>query len=212
MNHRKIMRKLAQPFVSLMVFAIVFLIAAGGAQARIIIKERDVHYTVEGKTGREVVGNMIRNGPHVPGKRRVVASTEVDVEVDEVRIAVRDRRCVVESATVRVNLTYTYPRWTGGSRASRKLKEAWQRYYRELVVHEQTHGRIFKESAAKLEREILNSTGRVFLNCADFTRRAKRRFWSLGRQSAQAHRAFDRAESRRSSRISRLEAAFISAK
>ncbi len=206
------MRKLVQPFVSLTVLVLVFLLAAGGAQARIIINERDVHYTVEGKSGREIIGNMIRNGPHVPGKRRVVASTEVDVEVDEVRVAVRDRRCVVESATVTVNLTYTYPRWTGGNRASRKLREAWQRYYRELVVHEQTHGRFFKESAAKLEREILNSTGRVFLNCTDFARRATRRLWSLGRQNAQAHRAFDRAESRRTSLISRLEAAFIAAK
>ena len=206
------MSKPVQSFVLMLVFVLVPMLVVGPAQARIIITERSVHYAVEGKTGRAVLVDMIRNGPRVPGKRHVVASTEVDVDVDEVQIALRDRRCVVEDATVRVSLTYTYPRWTGRNRAPRRLRDAWQRYYRELVVHEETHGRIFKEAAAKLEREVLNSTGLAFRNCRDFARRATRRLLSLGRQNAQAHRAFDRAEGRRNSRISRLEAAFINAK
>ena len=181
----------------------------GTAEARVIIKERTKHYNVSGNIGARIYKSMLRRGPRVKGLRHVLALTEVKWKVGKPEIKIRGRHCTVRDVDIKVTITYTFPRWTGRKKASKKMRALWDRYYAALKKHENRHGKIYKQLTYAYEKEIKRARGRVSRECDDFGKKAMKRLDRL-RQSYDAKQAaFDRREMRRTSRITKLEQALV---
>ena len=137
------------------------------AFARVKVSERTKYYNVTGKTGRQLYSSMKRRGPKSGSRHDLLASTDWEVDIQNVQIAVRGNRCVVTKGDVVVKITYTYPRWRNRRRASRQVQRNWQKFMAELKKHERHHAHIVRAYAKKLHRNLRRATGRISKNCED---------------------------------------------
>lgn len=185
------------------------VIAVDSANAGLRIKERTKYYSITGKTGKQLFGSITRRGPR---RGHAIATTRTSVKVRNLRTKVRGRRCVVRSADVIVNLTYTLPRWRASRRASKRVRNSWNAFAARVKRHEDVHGQISKKYAKRLYREILRMKGRVSRKCSDFGKRAARRIAKLQRQADREHARFDRRENQQRARVRRLQFALLKAR
>jgi predicted secreted Zn-dependent protease len=63
--------------------------------------------------------------------------------------------CRVGSATVDLQLTFTYPRWDGADGAAPAVADAWTQYLTNVETHEQGHGRIAQNAASDLAQALV---------------------------------------------------------
>lgn len=205
------MTRLLQLPMAVLICILCGLFAAGPALSKITIKEKTSYYTIKGKTGVELAEAMLAGGKRNINLRHAIAATATSYKVGDVDIKVVNGRCKVISADVVVDIEYVYPKWRQQKRATKKLRAVWATFFRELVRHEQTHGKIAKEGAKQLERELLRISGTVALGCRDFGAFSTLRLNAIGRQLKNRQMAFDRRENLRVSRISRLQTLLINA-
>lgn len=187
------------------------VVFAGPAFSKVIVKEKTSYYKIKGTTGVQLAEAMLAGGKRNINLRHAIAATATSYKIGDVDIQVVNGRCRVTSAEVVVDIEYIYPKWTQEKRATRKLRAVWSQFFRELVRHEQTHGKIAKEGARQLERELLRVSGTVGLGCRDFGAFSTLRLNAIGRQLQNRQLAFDRRENLRISRISRLQTLLINA-
>lgn len=205
-------KSLLQLVVFVSVCVLCGSIITGPVHAKIIIKEKTSYYPIKGKTGRELAEAMLVGGKRNIDLRHAIAATATSYKVGDVDIQVVNGRCKVISANVIVDIEYIYPKWTQRKGASKELRAVWDQFFRELVRHEETHGKIAKEGAKQLEREILRVSGSVPLGCRDFGAFSTLRLDAIGRQLKNRQLAFDRRENLRVSRISRLQTLLFNVK
>ena len=193
-------------------FAAATIIPVAPAEARVIVREKTKYYKVSGKDGRSLYASIRKRGRRGTGARHAIATTRSKMDLRNVRTAVRGNRCVVRSADLVLDLTYSYPRWTNQKSASPRTRKAWQRFMARVKRHEQTHGRIAKKYARRIIREMKRQKGSVRKGCRDGSARSARRLSRLlvGLQKEQLR--FDRREASRFSRIRRLERALVKAR
>jgi len=175
------------------------------ASARVIINERTKFYNVSGKNGQQLFKAILRRGPKVRNVGHAIASTGTSIRIRNVKTSVNRRECKVASVDVVVDITYTLPRWRGARRASPKLRRDWERFNARVVRHEQTHGRISREYAREVEKQIKSTRGRASRNCKNFGKSQIRSIQRLQRGVARRHARFDRREGRSGARIRRLQ-------
>jgi predicted secreted Zn-dependent protease len=200
-------------FVAVVLFsAVVMFQGLPEAQAKIVIREKITYYPVRGRTGIDLGRAMVKSGPKAVHMRHAIAATATKFDFTDAKLAVENGRCVVKDVTVKLTLTYYYPKWHRQSGTSTGLRRAWKAFYGELVRHEKTHGRIAKKYASRLEKELKNMSGTVAFGCRDFGR------WSLMRMKAMAAQlkieqaAFDTREDSKSSKITRLQVVLLKSK
>lgn len=186
-----------------------------GASARVIVSERTVYYSVSGSTGKQLAISIQKRGPKLSRSSRAIstshaiATTKTELKVRNIKPVVRGGRCKIASAEVRLKLTYTLPRWRGSRRASKEVRRNWERFVAEVKNHELEHGRISKQFAADIDREIKRASGRVSRKCKNFGDRSVRKFNSLKRRADRRHARFDRREGRRFAKVRRLQRALV---
>ena len=186
--------------------------SVSNADARLIIKESTKYYNVSGKSGRQVHANFGRRGPWRLRRKHAIAATVRKFDFKNVKFKVRGKRCVVANIDVILSLTYYYPKWTNKRRGKKKTQQAWVRFSKELVRHEKTHGKYFKETARQFERELLRVTGRVSNKCRGMAKKVRSKLDKIYRRGEARHIAFDRRQKKKSTKIRKLERAFIKAK
>jgi len=187
---------------------LILMVFSDVASARVSIKESNKYYQVRGKSATQVFDQIKRKGPRHRGRKRAVATTKIKMKMDNVKIGVRGRRCVVEKLRVSLTLVYTYPRWSNIRRGSKRARANWNAYYKQVVRHEKTHGDIAKKMATDLNRAIRKITDRKSRNCSRMSRQIERTFKKLNKIHDRKQTAFDAREQRRSSRIMKLQRVF----
>ncbi|MGI9399901.1 MAG: DUF922 domain-containing protein [Rhizobiaceae bacterium] len=205
------MTRLSKLFSAVLVCVLAGVISADQAFSKIIVREKTSYYPIKGTTGVELAEEMLRGGQKNINLRHAIAATAASYEIGDAEVKVINGRCKVTFVEVILDIEYTYPRWTNKSSGSRKLQSVWNQFFKELVRHEQTHGRIAKEGAKQLERELERISGTVAFGCNDFGAFSSIRLNALGRQLKNRQLAFDRRENFRVSRISRLQTLLINA-
>lgn len=196
---------------ALSVFALLAGIAVNPVYAKVIVKERTIYYPVNGKNGNELTESMLKGGKRNINLHHAIAATSTNYEIGDAEIEIDNRRCRVKKIDVIVEIKYVFPKWNGSSRATPELRAAWNKFYKELVRHEKTHGKIAKEGAKQLERELQRISGTVALGCNDFGAFSEVRLNAIGRLLKSRQDAFDMREDFITSRISRLQATLIDA-
>lgn len=185
------------------------LLGAGAASAEIVVTEKVNHYAVSGVSGRDLGRSMLRGGARTINLRHAIAATTTRFDFTDPVLAVERGRCVVKAITVRLSIEYQLPKWTGRHKANARLRRSWDAFYAELVRHEQTHGRIAREFARRIERELLRLSGTQAFGCSDFGAFSEARFAALSAELRRQQLAFDRRENQSNSTISRLQLALL---
>jgi len=191
---------------------ILFTFIFTPAQARVIIKEQTKYYNVSGRTGEQVYAKFGRRGPWKIRRQHAIAATEREFDFKNIVFGQRGGKCVLTSVDVYLTVTYYYPRWTDKKRASKNLQNLWSRFLKELVRHENVHGRYFKETMRQFEHELLKVTGKLSDKCSGMAQKARQRLDRAYQKGEKKHEAFDRRELRANSPVRKLERAFSIAK
>ena len=200
-------------FTCLMLLAVSFLfLSVAPSDARVIIKERIKYYTVTGKTGRALSKSILKRGPKLSRQGHAIATTTIDFKVRNFKPGIRGRKCIVQSVDVNLTLTYKYPRWKNRRGASKTVRNTWDKFFKQIQKHERTHGKIAKEFARDVDRQIKRLSGRISRGCKDFGRGAAKKFARLVKNHETRQIRFDRRESRVLSRTTRLQVSLFKAK
>jgi predicted secreted Zn-dependent protease len=186
--------------------------AASDALAKVKVSEKTQYYPIEGRSGLDLGRAMLSGGKRTINLRHAIAATATEFRISDTDVKVENGRCVVRDLTVHLDIVYHYPKWAQKPRASRDVQRAWDAFYAELLVHERTHGRIARDYAQRLDRELRKVQGNVLVRCADFPQSAKRTFDGLLARLMREQAAFDQRENTKTSRISRLQTALFKAK
>jgi predicted secreted Zn-dependent protease len=193
------------------IFALLAGFAVNGVKAEVIVKESTAYYPVIGKNGNELSESMLKGGKRNINLRHAIAATSTTYEIGDAEIEIDSQRCRVKKIEVIVEIKYVFPKWNASRQATPKLRTAWKKFYEELVRHEKTHGKIAKEGAKQLERELQRTSGTVALGCNDFGAFSEMRLNAIARLLKSRQDAFDMREDFITSRISRLQATLIDA-
>lgn len=175
------------------------------AKADVKVSTQTAYYNIQGTNGKTLNASMLSGGKKRISLSHAVAATETELDFGEPKVVVKGNKCVVEDVDVYLKIKYTYPRWTNKNRASRETRQAWDRFYAELVRHEKNHGTIALAGAKALEKELMKMNGNVAIGCANFGSWATVRLKNVIRKTAIAQRNFDRREYAASSKISKLQ-------
>lgn len=177
--------------------------------ADVVVSQKTEYYQVRGKNGLELSREMLRGGRRNISLRHAIAATATRFQVQGGQVVVRDGRCVVEGVKIRLDIGYYYPKWAKSGPTSAALRRAWNTFYDELIRHEETHGRIARQGAQQMLDELRNVSSDARFRCFNFRQKANMVFNRVSRQIKQRQLAFDRKESRRTSRISQLQMALM---
>lgn len=199
------MRMRAHAAVACVVALTSVLLASAPTAAKVRVSEDTSYYKVSGRSGTELGRAMISGGTRTTRLSHAIAATATRFSFENPQIVVERGQCVLKHVDVMLEITYYYPRWDGKSAASADLRRSWDRFYAELIRHEQMHGTIAKKFASRIENEMLRMRGNVALGCRDFGVNAQRRFDKLAAQLKGLQAAFDAREQLSSSRISQLQ-------
>lgn len=191
-------------------FAIcLLLVLMGEANARLIIKEQTKTYNVSGKSGRQVYAKFGRRGPWKMRRKHAIAATQREFDFKNIKIAERGKKCAFVKMDIYLSLTYYYPNWTNKNSASKRAQKLWRNFMRELVRHEKTHGKFFKETLRQFEKELIKISGKSFKSCREMNAIAQRRLETAYKKGQARHDAFDRRERKPSAKVRMLEKAFL---
>ena len=185
---------------------------SGIADAKVIVKERTVYYSIKGKDGAALSRHMVSKGPKRTKLNHAIAATQTNLKFGKAKVVVRGKNCVVEDVDVFLTLKYTLPKWSGRKTASKVLGRAWDNFYKKLVDHEKKHGKIAKNAAYAFEKEIKRLKGNVSRKCSDFGRFAEFRFLNIASGLSRRQVLFDRREEFGYSAIARSQKRLFQAK
>lgn len=121
------------------------------AIAQPIVKEKTVHYNINGRSGIELYQDMVRRGPRQGFLSKAIAQTKYKV-TPRGDWRYRDGTCSLVNAGYTLELTYTYPR--PSSKLPAELERRWKTFIAETTVHEKTHGKLALEMARELDRRL----------------------------------------------------------
>ena len=178
----------------------VALFLSETANAKVIIKETTVYYTLKGKDGGALGRYMESRGPSKTKLSHAIASTQTHLKFNKTKVAGRRKNCV-EDTDIILNLKYTFPKWHGRKNASKTLGRAWDDFNKQLVIHEKRHGKIAKDAAYAFEKQLKGLKGKVSKDCSNFDHLARLRFAKICDALASRQNSFDRRDGYGSSNI-----------
>ncbi|MEL6752303.1 MAG: DUF922 domain-containing protein [Pseudomonadota bacterium] len=190
---------------------IIVLLFTSPVWAKVNVTERTKTYTISGKNGQELSRSIVKKGLKAVNTRHAIATTQTRLRIRNVKTAIRRNRCVVTDVDVDLSLTYTYPRWVDRNKASPRIRKAWDKFYAQVVRHEEQHGRIAKDFARDVSKLVKRASGRVSRDCKDFGLTQRRKLERAASRSARRHARFDRREGRAFSRVRRLQRSLLRA-
>jgi len=176
------------------------------ADARVIVKEKEVYYNVSGSTGQQIFESIRKNGPRTGrasltgGTGHAIATAEFDLEFSNVKKAIVNNRCRVIDVDLVLSVKYTYPRWKTPKAASKNMRRVWKKFSSTVQWHEQQHTRIAKDYAKDYEKIIRNTRFKASTNCDEFSVASMFKVQRAAVKSTRRQKQFDRKDLRRGGR------------
>jgi predicted secreted Zn-dependent protease len=124
--------------------AILFL--AAPAQAEVTVSTSEERYIVEGTTRAQIARFYKQR------EEEYSAYAQPAFKYSFTWVKQGDY-CAITDVKVHLHITYMYPRLANST--GKHTQEWWDDQLEKLAIHEKIHGRIARESARELERELL---------------------------------------------------------
>ncbi len=132
-----------------------------------IVTEQYEYYDVRGGTEKDIRCQMTANACKWDDGKKYDSVTKWHVKWDY-DYDRAPNACAAESFRATVQVTYRLPKWVHDGDASPALREKWDRYMQNLVLHEEGHRNLAVTAAADLTRAISQLTPGA--TCADVDR------------------------------------------
>ncbi|MEZ5811268.1 MAG: DUF922 domain-containing protein [Rhizobiaceae bacterium] len=172
--------------------AICLAMAAGIAEARVIIKESTKYYTVSGRNGEQIYNQLRRKGPRIGGsKGHYVATATISFAIRNIDAYGWRDQCVIRNMDVVLTVVYRIPKWNRPKGASRELTRAWEDFLSHVWRHEKQHVGIAKDTAYELWRALKGVKGTRSKQCKDMLKPAERRAKAIYKRHGQKQDRFD---------------------
>lgn len=130
---------------ALCVAAAVFTLA-GNANAKVFTKEYYKYFEVRGSTAAEL-GKSVRRGRNFDAQTRWEARTDYFFKGS-------GKACSLSTIRVKLTLTVQLPKLAAGVELSPPLRKKWDSFVAKLKAHENEHVRLYKLTAAELDRNL----------------------------------------------------------
>ncbi len=122
--------------------------------AALKVRQRVSYYRVYGSTAGELSDDMDRVGPLDGQGKRAIATTWWNVRYIYRVKPTATAFCELSSFSAGVDLTMTLPRWQPGPRASKDLRQQWEKFVAHVKEHEDGHAEIGRAAATEVERRV----------------------------------------------------------
>ncbi|MAZ84255.1 MAG: peptidase [Hoeflea sp.] len=179
------------PIAAALVFA-ASLTTAG--QAETLISKSYQYFNIGGRTAGDLDRELSRHGPKAsgtemrhPGATRMKFSGTISYQ------QLRNGRCKVKSAEIKLHTKLILPRWTNRRRAEKDVVMIWDTLSRDIKRHEERHAEIARQYARKLEKSLVSMYPRK--NCEAMEAAANAESDKILSKHDRAQVAFDRSES-----------------
>ena len=192
----------------------IYLVFAGEmpASAKVIVKEKTIHFSVSGNNGEEIYKSLLLEGQKAASKRDAIAAMGREIDLTDGEAEITNGRCIVTRVDIVLRLTFFLPKLRPAGKTSQQTRRAWKNLYDELEKHERQHARIQLEGIEEVERQIKRISGTAVFGCRDYVPMLMMRLYPVILRIEQRHAAFDRADSRSTSKATRLQFELIKAK
>lgn len=122
------------------------LIFAGNAEAKVFTKEYYKYFEVKGSTAAEL-GKSVRRGRNFDAVTRWEARTDYFFEGS-------GKACKLATIRVKLTLTVELPKLAANAVLSPPLRKKWDSFAAKVRAHENEHVRLYKLTAAELDRNL----------------------------------------------------------
>lgn len=147
-------------------------------------------FEVRGTTLGEIQSSIEESGPRVDDYRRAGATrwrVRWSYEVDA-----SDASCAMAGSDVTTTISYLLPDWRDAASASPEVVDGYAAFARDVVRHEQVHGRIAKQAGAAVLDAV--ATTPASPTCEDVAAQARQRVDAVMDTYRAKQAAFDRRE------------------
>lgn len=118
-----------------------------------LVSENHEFYEIAGDNEQELRRQMSRNGTKWGDGKTYDSVTTWNINWDyDYNCAAHG--CSADSFNSRVKVTIRYPKWVNADSAPLSLREKWDNYMKNLVLHEYGHRDMAVEAAAELARAV----------------------------------------------------------
>jgi len=135
------------------IMSMIPLIAmASPAWSDVKIEDTKNSYEIRGLTTEAIHNDIMKNAPREGDD--IIDGETLDKITWSLNYSTEDKECHVTSDSVRLQLKMTLPTWIDESRASPKVRAAWDAYLLALRGHEYEHKAIAVKAAHAVDRLI----------------------------------------------------------
>ena len=182
-------------------FAAATLLGMGTASADVRVETATKFYTIKGKSGVDLIRNMDRRGPRSGLMARAIAQTSYTVGW-EFGWDRDGSSCRLRSADGLLDVTYTYPKLSGGQTAA--VVRRWNRFIKGVTIHEEHHGKLAHQMVRSAERAVAGIKTRNDPRCRKAQAEAKKRIGKVYAQYEARQVKFDKIEHAQGGNVFRL--------
>jgi predicted secreted Zn-dependent protease len=119
----------------------------------VVVTEHFVYYDVSGHTERDVRRQMTKNGTKWDDGKTYDSVTTWNINWDYDYNCTAEG-CKAEAFNSTVKVTFRYPKWVTAESAPQTLREKWDGYMKNLVLHEHGHRDMAVEATEELARAV----------------------------------------------------------
>lgn len=169
---------------------------------QVSVKEVTNHYIIKGRTTGEFAASMSKNGPYSRQHKRrawATAARKMTYQLERRRTA---KGCEVKGAKVALKIDYTLPRLANTPKVSPGQRRKWQLMYGLLMKHEKVHGKLYKQFASEVRRDLLRM--KPAKSCRELSRKASKIVDRLSEKDSIRNDQFDQRDRRNYRRMERL--------
>ncbi len=117
------------------------------------VSESYEYYEIYGDCEKELRRQMTRNGTKWGDGKTYDSVTTWNVDWDY-DYKCRSGGCTADSFNSKVKVTIRYPKWVNQDKSSRALRDKWDNYMKNLVLHEHGHRDLAVKAAAGLAHAV----------------------------------------------------------
>ena len=164
------------------------------AKAVTHVSVKKTYYPISGENGADAYSSFKKNGPSLHGQRALAMTHSPITWAIKTTFDKENSQCRVSKAETWLKVTYTYPKWKSRAKASKSMRDSWDRYFSYLEKHEKTHKKIAYKAAKKMARRMAKLQAQS--SCALLNVQAKRIYQQELKISRKQQKAYDQHEKR----------------
>ena len=169
-------------------FGALMVSASSVCSAEVILREIYKHYSIEPQTVLQIKQQLREKSPVSKRQRLFHGGTEWKL-TPKFGMRVVGNLCQIYNVSVLLGGTYTLPKMTNRTSASKQTQLIFDQYYQSLMLHEKGHQALWFEAGEKIEAMLLEFPEEY--HCNPLAEKAKKAVAEIVLEFQQKNREYD---------------------